>query len=285
VTDPAANGRKACLGLSGNPPYAAEAKLEVDATAGSIYLLHATGRSYYAGSVHLIYADGTTVVDHIGPGKVSNWWYPTAPQDRKQTPVMRVAWRGSNRMSRNVGVCLYGLNNPHPEKRIKTLRFVSAGDSAKWMVLGVTLSDRPVWFRPDPISAGIPDNWGAAAVAYALVEGLCGVKDLGRAYDRVLVAPRWEAAGESEAKVHIAYPASGGYVSYRYRKGSDKVTLQLTGSGETTDLSLLLPRDSTVASLKLNGDPVPFKVIRMERSIYLKVDAIPAGVNRLELVL
>ncbi|MGW8315760.1 MAG: hypothetical protein ACWGNV_09185 [Bacteroidales bacterium] len=285
VIDPAENGRKACLGLSGAAPYAQEAGLEVDAMAGSIYLLHATGRSYYAGSLHVEYEDGTSVVDHIGPGKISNWWYPTAPQDRKQTPVMRVAWRGANRMSRNVGVCLYGYNHPHPEKRIKTLRFSSAGDSGKWMVLGVTLSDHPVWFRPDPISAGIPDNWGAAAVVYALVEGLCGVRDLGKAFERVRVSPRWEAAGEAEANVNIAYPASNGYVSYRYRKGPESISLEMTGSSASFDLSLLLPGGSEVVAVELNGVQVPYEIDRVERSYYLNIDGIPAGVNDLEIAL
>jgi hypothetical protein len=285
VPDPAENGRRVCLGLSGDAPYAREATLEVGAMAQSIYLLHATGRSYYAGSLRLLFEDGTSVVDHIGPGKISNWWYPTAPQDRKQTPVMRVAWRGSNRMSRNVGVCLYGLNNPHPEKRIRALQFGSAGDHTKWMVLGVTLSDRPVWFRPDPISAGIPDNWGAAAVVYALVEGLCGIKDRGKAFDRVLIAPRWEAAGEQEAEVHVVYPSSGGYASYRYRRRSDAISLQFTGSGASADLSLLLPAEAPVTALMLNGVPLPYEIIRVERSRYLNIHDVLPGVHHLEVTL
>jgi hypothetical protein len=198
---------------------------------------------------------------------------------------MRVAWRGANRMSRNVGVCLYGLNNPHPEKRIKTLRFHSAGDSNKWMVLGVTISDLPVWFRPDPISAGIPDNWGAAAVVYALVEGLCGVRDQGKGFDPVRIAPRWEAAGEAEADVNVVYPASGGYVSYRYRGGSGSVSLKFTGSGEAADLLLLLPRAAGISAVELNGVQVPVEILPVEQSRYLKIDAIPAGVNHLEITL
>ncbi len=283
VIDPAQNGRKVCLGLSGDPPYAMEAQVEINARAGSLYLLHAAGRSYYAGSMHLEYEDGTSVVDHIGPGKISNWWYPSAPQDRKQTPVMRVAWRGSNRLSRNVGVCLYGFNNPHPEKRIRVLRFVSAGDSSKWMVLGVTLSDRPVWFRPDPVSAGIPDNWGAAAVVYALVEGLCGITDLGRAFDRIRIAPRWEAAGETEARVDVVYPASGGYVTYRYRRGPGMTSLTFTGSGTEAELSLLLPGTASVGAVKLNGAAIPYAIRETGQSRYLSLGAAVSGVNQLEI--
>ncbi len=283
VTDPASNQRKACLGLSGDPGYAAEAVLEVEGHADSIYFLHATGRSYYAGSIHLQYEDGSTHVDHVGPGKISNWWYPTAPQDRKQTPVMRVAWRGQNKMSRNVGVCLYGLNNPMPGKKIKSILFRSAGDRNKWMVLGITTSDHPVYFRPDKISAGIPDNWGAAAVVYALIEGLAGVRDRGVAFNRTLIAPRWEAAGETEATVSVVYPSSGGYVTYRYHREEDKIRLHFTGTSESTDVELLMPGDAEVLSVRLNGDPVPIGTRYIEGSGYLIIQGITSVTNHLEI--
>ena len=69
IIDPAANARKACLGLSGDAPYADEAELEVNETAASIYFLHIANKPYYAGKISLEYADGTSHVDHIGPGR------------------------------------------------------------------------------------------------------------------------------------------------------------------------------------------------------------------------
>jgi len=285
IIDPAQNGRKACLGLSAAENYTDHAVLKVGQRAASVYLLHTTGKNYYAGSVSLDYADGSGHIDHMGPGKVSNWWYPTAPQDRKQTPHMRVAWRGENRYSRNVGVCLYGLNNPHPEKQIESITFRSAGDPNKWMVLGVTLSDQPVYFEPDFISAGIPDNWGAAAVVYALVEGLCGVKDHGTAYSHALLAPRWHAAGEKEASVTITYPASGGYITYRYHHAGGVIRIDFTGSMEEADIRLLLPEGAAVSGVRINGDPVEYRVETVEQSHYLLVSGIRSPVNRVDVAL
>lgn len=285
IVDPARNGRRACLGLSGDEGYAREATLEVDRAAGSVYFLHATGRNYYAGSVRLVYEDGTEHIDHIGPGKISNWWYPTAPQDRKQTPVMRVAWRGKNKMSRNVGVCLYGLNNPHPGKKIASIRFTSAGDANRWMVLGVTLSDHPVYFRPDKISAGIPDNWGAAAVVYALLEGLCGVRDAGTAFSHAIISPRWTVAGEREAGVTVRYPASGGYVSYRYRHRDDRVTIGMTGSMEYSTLRLLLPGGIRPSVVRVNGTVTDFSIENVESSRYMVIEKIDAPVSLVEVSL
>ena len=252
----------------------------MNAKAASIYFLHAANRSYYAGSIILQYDDGTSRVDPVGPGKISNWWYPSAPQNLKQTPVTRVAWRGQNRFSRNVGVCLYGLNNPRPERNISSIRFLGAGDSTKWMVLGVTLSDHPVYSQPDMVSAGIPDNWGAAAVVYALVEGLCGVKDRGVAYDHALLAPRWPAADEKKAAVTIRYPASGGYVSYWYRQEGGILELTYTGTQKRSDLALLLPEGRKIAGVRVNDREVPYQVNERGTSRYLVVEGISTPVNR-----
>jgi hypothetical protein len=280
VTDPAVNGRKACLGLSSDDGYVPGATLKVNAKASSIYFLHTTNRSYYAGSIILHYQDGTSMVDAVGPGKISNWWYPTVSENLKQTPVTRVAWKGKNRFSRSVGVCLYGLDNPHPEKTVNNIRFQGAGNSTKWMVMGVTLSDHPVFFMPDMVSAGIPDNWGAAAVVYALVEGLCGVKDRGVAFDHTLLAPRWPAAGESRSRVTIKYPASGGYVSYSYLLEKGFLQLTYTGNHERSDLTIMLPEDREIAGVKINDREVPYGLKDQGTSRYVVVEGITAPVNR-----
>jgi len=281
IPDPEKNRRRVCLGLSAREPYADEAMLKIDSKAASIYFLHTTGRSYYAGSIHLLYKDGSSHVDHIAPGKISNWWYPSAPQDRKQTPNMRIAWRGKNKKSRNVGVCLYGLNNPNPQKEIDSIRFKSAGNSTKWMVLGITLSQQPVFFMPDAISGGIPDNWGAAAVVYALVEGLCGVKDEGVAFDKLLLAPRWNVAGERKAAVDIKYPASKGYVSYRYSHEGDSIELFYTGSMLQSEVRLILPGGGRPDSVEINGKPMDFDTLEVEDSVYLVLKGIESPVNRI----
>jgi len=282
ITDPESNGRKACLGLSGDPTYASEATLKVNKNAASIYFIHTTGKSYYAGSISLIYSDGSTHIDHIGPGKISNWWYPMVSQDRKQAPTMRIAWRGKNKLSRNVGVCLYGMNNPHPQKKIESIHFKSAGNNTRWMVLGVTLSEQQVYFRPDPISAGIPDNWGAAAVVYALVEGLCGVNDRGVAYDHVELSPRWTVAGERSVSVTIKYPASDGYITYRYNHEEDIIRIQFTGSQKYSEIRLLMPGGLKPVEVILNGESVLFGTQEIEGSRYMILEGVRTVVNQVE---
>ena len=280
IIDPAKNGRRACLGLSADKNYAREATLAVNQKAKSIYFLHTTGKNYYAGNVTLQYSDGSTWIDHMGPGKISNWWYPAESQDLKQTPDMRVAWTGRNKFSRVVGVCLYGLNNPYPDKEITSLHFQSSGDQNKWMILGITLCNHEVLLMPDFISTGIPDNWGAAAVVYALVEGLCGIKDEGAAFDKVLLTPRWSAAGEPNAKVTIKYPASCAYVSYQYSHSDNEMVLYFTGSMKNTTLQILLPSPADPKAVFVNEKSVDFQRIKVEESEYLVVSPVQSVVNK-----
>ena len=232
-----------------------------------------------AGSVTLQYSDGSTWIEHMGPGKVTNWWYPAESQNRTQTPNMRVAWTGRNKFSRVVGVCLYGVNNPYPDKEITSLHFQSAGNQNKWMILGITLCNYEVLLMPDFISTGIPDNWGAAAIVYALVEGLCGIKDEGAAFGKVLLTPRWSAAGEPNAKVTIKYPASDAYVSYIYNHSGSEMVLYFTGSMKNTTLQILLPSPANPKTVLLNEKSVDFQLMKIEESEY-RLSPIQSAVNK-----
>ncbi len=285
IIAPAENNRRACLGISSAKGYKISEKLPVNQKAKSIYFLHTTQNTYFTGTIHLEYNDGTTFSDHIGRGKILNWWYPGEPKNGKQMPRIKVAWRGKNAKSDNIGITLYGLNNPNPDKTIKNIRFEGVNNHAvKWMICGVTLSDQPVFFMPDIVSAGIPDNWGAAAVVYALVEGLAGVKDNGTSYQQTLLSPRWQAAGVNKVNAVIKYPASGGYVAYNYHFNNSKNTLELhfTGTSEKTTVNILLPQaHKTIQKLLINGTPAKYKLSRIENSEYLVTEVKGKGVYRM----
>ena len=64
---------------------------------------------------------------------------------------------------------------------VKPLDRVAALETpAKRIVLGATLSDADPWLPPySDMSFGMPNNWGAAAIVFALIEGLAGIKDTG----------------------------------------------------------------------------------------------------------
>jgi len=151
------------------------------------------------------------------------------------------------------------------------------------MILGVTLSDSPVYFTPSFISYGIPDNWGAAAVVYALIEGLAGVKDMSVTFNQVIIAPRWLAAHVNEVSNTTKYEASGGYVSYNYKFNAkeNKIELNYTGNAVGTDLQILLPEGKNVDFIYLDGRLSQYKIKKTENSSYVYIPGNGLGVHKL----
>ncbi|MBC8160526.1 MAG: hypothetical protein H7Z42_04830 [Roseiflexaceae bacterium] len=258
LPDPATNGRRAALGLRRAPGYAAEITLEIGATAAAVYLLHtvsATKAGGVGGTITLHYADGATHTEYIVRGvNVSGWWYPEAPQQHGPRSIA-LAWQGRNASCRNIGLLAYGLNNPRPQQPIERISLRAADDGAFWAVCGITLADQPPAFPADPVSFGIPDNWAAAAVTYGLIEGLAGVVDEATAFNSAQIAPRWLAAEIDSALVTVAYPASGGYVAYRYEhdRAGRQIVLTVTGSGERVSCRLLLPAYAQHVTVAVGG--------------------------------
>lgn len=274
LPDPFTNGRRAALGLRRQTGYADSIAVPVGQQAGSIYLLHCvsqTGAGGVGGTLTLHYADGGAWSEYIVRGvNVSGWWFPEAPAPHGQRRV-EVAWRGSNAHCPDVGLVAYALDNPHPERPIERIELRAAEDGSFWAVLALTLSPQPAFFPPSPISYGIPDNWGAAAVVYALVEGLAGVVDRSVMFERAMLAPRWPAATVDAATVTITYPESAGYVAYRYRHDPARrtIALELTGSGSRCDCHVLLPPEATgTEAVAVDGAAVDFGTALLESSRY-----------------
>jgi hypothetical protein len=117
------------------------------------------------------------------------------------------------------------------------------------------------------------DGWGSSAMLYALIEGLAGIVDAHKLFERVTLAPRWLAAGQHEAEVHAAYGASGASFGYRYRHDPDRcaVTMEIQGKGDV-QLHLLLPDGARVRDVRMNGRAVPARMTKVEQSAY--VDAV-----------
>lgn len=279
IPDPVNNGRRACIGLSSRPGYATRVEREVHAPARSIYFLHTMAGGTLAGWITLHYADGTSFTEYVLRGSnIQGFWQPTATSNDKA----RVAWYGNNKLTQNVGVMVYGLDNPHPQREIERITCTSSEDGSFWAIFGITLSDQAVYFPPSPISHGIPDNWGVAAVVYALIEGLVGVVDNDVAYKHATLAPRWPAAQVEQASATVTYPASRGYVAYNYnhRPASKTISIELTGSGERCDCHILLPSGvEQVLNVSENGHSLDFTTTNVEQSQYVDF-AVPLPAPR-----
>lgn len=273
VIEPEENGRRACVGLSTREDYLDRCTIPVGRKAASIYFLHTLSGGDPAGRIVLHYEDGGHHTQYVRPGReIGPWYMPsTRGKQRHAKSRLRVAWWGPNRYFPNVGCYVYGLDNPHPDRAIREIELEAADNGSMWFVLGATLCDSEVFFMPDDVSFGIPDNWGAAAVVYALVEGLAGIKDTGCAYDRVLLAPRWPAVGVEKATATAKYEASGGYTRYRYALEEDALRVEVASNADTTDLRLLLPDGKTAEQAQVNGENVVFEMQEVESSSYVRL--------------
>jgi len=283
IIDPARNGRRGCLCVSPNEGDAASATVAVDRAAHSVYLLHTlSSRGGVAGWFTLEYADGSQATEYVVAGEQAGHWF--TPGDARRA---KVAWRGPNKLWKNAGVHLYGYNNPHPEKKVRAISFTASQSGSRWFILGVTLSDKPVWFDPGDVSYGIPDNWGAAAIEYALIEGLAGMKDTGVGFDRALLAPRWSAAGVNTVTSAVTYPACDGYLKYRYAYEPAKKRLRLLVSGTAGEIrmELLLPEGTAPARMSINGKESRFTAKKVESSAYLCADLAGPEAKEIEVLL
>jgi hypothetical protein len=279
------------VALSAHAGYARTVEIPVHARAGAVYLLHTLARGEIAGSLTLHYADGTSQTRYIREGRdvlpINHWGEQRLPADNRTGIRAVTAWHDYQPRHLHVYVSLTGVD-ADPQKEIRAITLQAAEDGALWFVLGMTLSDAPVYFPPSPISYGIPHGWGAAALTYALVEGLAGVVDTAAAFERVCISPRWPAAGVDSAEVTIHYPASDGYAAYRYRldEAARRLTLTVTGSGREAALRLLLPASTqTVNAVRVDGAPVSYRLSQVEESRYLELDLPLTGVQTVEVTL
>lgn len=301
IIDPAQHGRRACLGLSWKDGYAREATVPVGHQAGCVHFLHALSSAQKpSGRFVVHYASGRTHIEYILPGEhAASWFLPGTVGEvprisghaspwRKGFPPFVVAWRGPNRKFDDVAVFNYGWDNPWPADPIEKIVFQASANGALWLVLGLTVGDVQAWFEPTPLSFGIPDGWGAAALVYALVEGLGGVRDTAAGLRRATVSPRWAAAGLDEIEMTAHYPACQGYVRYRYchDRAARRLRLTLTTGADGLTLEVLLPEGKTVGEVRVNGQrEESFEIVATGQSRYLRWPVDGVGVQEVEIFL
>jgi hypothetical protein len=153
-----------------------------------------------------------------------------------------------------------------------------AGILARYYALVSPKGEAYLWYFPDgrPSSVGTStspeaqptDGWGSSAMAWALLEGLAGVVDRGRAFDAVRLSPRWEAAGVADAEVSVGYAASGASLSYRYARGPGTVALDVQAAGAHVAWHVLLPAGHRAVQARLDGRDVPVANESVESSPY-----------------
>lgn len=310
VIDPEENGRRASLGISVREEYQGQVSIKIDDQAETIYLLHtAAGGDVngwdkeslqtslkspqnLVGQFKVKYSDGSHETQYIETHKQVEYFFLPPPdqvqgESRREGPY-RIAWQGSNRIYSNVGIFAYGWSNPHPERHIDEIEFEAVERDAIWLISGITLSDEGVNFPVSKLSFGIPDMWGASALIYSLIEGMAGIIDKHKAFEKVSLKPRWTATEENEVTACAKYPASGGYVRYHYQynENDNKIKMLISGNAEKMETEILLPGATKIEQVKLNDSNLKdYSIKTIEGSKYLKLDLTGIKVYDLELKL
>jgi hypothetical protein len=105
-------------------------------------------------------------------------------------------------------------------------------------------------------------------MAWALLEGLAGVVDRGRALDSIRLSPRWDAAGISDAEVSVGYAASGASLRYDYQRRRDRISLEVQAAGADVEWHVLLPPGQRAIRARCDGRETAVENARVEASPY-----------------
>jgi hypothetical protein len=139
------------------------------------------------------------------------------------------------------------------------------GESYLWYFPDGTPSSQETSTSPE---ATATDGWGSSAMLYALAEGLAGVEDRLKLFEQAVFSPRWEAAGIKEAEVRLEYAASGAEAAYAYRRTRDGIRMDMDSAHQQADFHILLPVNTEVLSVHVNGKPADYSVSQIRESRY-----------------
>jgi len=126
--------------------YPREVSIPVNQKAAAFYFLHATAftprrKQLDIAAYTLSFADGSTARQTIRAGRDVFEWYRLG---NNKSEGCLPAWTGVIGNGVNVGIGLYKLRNPHPEKEVTHLALTSLGTPVVLGVLGVTASSRDI---------------------------------------------------------------------------------------------------------------------------------------------
>jgi hypothetical protein len=113
------------------------------------------------------------------------------------------------------------------------------------------------------------DGWGSSAMLYALIEGLAGVKDDQKLFQKCEISPRWLAAGLKEAEVRVCYETSGADISYTLNYEKDRIYLEVRAEESDCRFHILLPEKWEARSVVVDGGSIPFRTQKILDTDYV----------------
>jgi len=154
LIDPARNGGKAVLTLGSKkfPAGPLSATVRLGGKARSLYFLHAAAWSGGHMATYVVHyaGGGTAEIPIRDKEEIMNWWWPT------HGAKYRAAIHVPNAQTDDVGLVVFGWDNPHADKVIRDIELKSLNADGIVVVAAITASDKPVRL-PDPKDIPTPE--------------------------------------------------------------------------------------------------------------------------------
>ncbi len=99
------------------------------------------------------------------------------------------------------------------------------------------------------------------------------------------VSPHWLASDIDQAEVSVRYPASRGYVLYRYRRSGKTISLDYTSCADKATLRVPLPQGSRVSRGLLNGQALDMQIEMVTSTAYATAQVERRGAHSLRIEL
>lgn len=281
IIDPAKNNRKSVVAVSKRKGFPAATEIPINDTAGCIYFLHTSSKPVsenIVGLVRINYEDGSNKLQLLAMEKqLTYWWF-----SELKTDYSGIAWYGKNDVSEGIGLSWYAMNNPNPQKKIKSITLQAPEGDGIYTLHALSLADKPHYVPVSPTSFGGPDNWAAATAMAAMVEGLAGIQNAAgsEAFHTASITPRWITTNTDSVSALIRFPVSDAYVAYQLINNTSEKTIhmKLTGSGEKFAFHILLPGNvSSAKSVLVNNKPVRFSNSLQDASMYVDFESSNAS--------
>ncbi|MBD3414111.1 MAG: hypothetical protein GF421_06755 [Candidatus Aminicenantes bacterium] len=140
------------------------------------------------------------------------------------------------------------------------------GESYLWYFPDGTPSSPETSTSPEASSS---DAWGSSAMLYAFIEGLCGIQDRSKIFQKVKISPRWSAAGVKKAEVLVSYAASEKTVRYTFTQQKGQILLDVECPLSDAFFHVLLPETAKVKAVEVQNKRLIFKETLVKQSRYV----------------
>ena len=138
-----ANGGRGCIVLRGKTTrhLPTSVTIPLGRKCATLYFLHAcafAGKNSVVGRYQLLYEDGSETTVPLRAGRNIFDWCEPKDHDR-----VAVAWEGANPVRPSVGLGVFPLANPKPDKTVRSVRALAGGGDVTLMLVALTTSDSP----------------------------------------------------------------------------------------------------------------------------------------------